>query len=205
MKKPWPSRIYKGEELKQEHVLSTLFPKDKVLMLSFCFQNPCQEDEDAILQEQLRANFKAEPLPEHGEPQFGVRDAVETPEDGNEGAESQWPDWTNNSDWQVKQEFPYDGDDASWGTGYKHSQQFEGWNDQPKESWDDQQGQGQSWDDNKGQDDEFPWWAHRQNRKTMHSEHGLLSNAGKQDQWGGHYNEQGYYVDPTGKQWQCLG
>lgn len=44
-----------------------------------------------------------------------------------------------------------------------------------------------------------------QNRKAIQAEHGMLANAGNEGQWGGHYNQQGYYVNPGGKQWQCLG
>jgi len=73
---------------------------------------------------------------------------VETPEDGNEGAGHAWPEWTDKSDWQVKQEYPYDGDYSFWGLDWKDHQQSGGWNDQLGQSWDDQQGQ--SRDDNKG-------------------------------------------------------
>ena len=128
---------------------------------------------------------------------------METLEDGNEGTDYMWPDWTGNSDWQVKQEFPYDGNDASWDPDWKGHQQSGGWNGKLEESWDDQQGQ--SWDANNGQEDEFPWWAYRQKSKSIQTQHGMRANAGKEDEWGGHYTEHGYYVDPKGKQWECLG
>lgn len=69
----------------------------------------------------------------------------------------------------------------------------ESWN--PSEKRSDWQGQ--------EADDQYPWWAFRQ-KKENHDEAGRRSNAGKLDRWGGYYNMDGYYVDPSGKQWQHL-
>lgn len=51
--------------------------------------------------------------------------------------------------------------------------------------------------------DQYPWWAYQAKKETQ-EEDGRRSNAGKMDRWGGHYDKDGYYVDPSGKQSQYL-
>ena len=142
--------------------------------------------------------------PRYPPPPWRVKE--EQTDDGEaEYSEQEWADWLA---WQ----------DASWESSWAENE-WKGWKGHAvmKDEVEDDKGNPQhlelgvalpaghphETETEKEKDvSKYPSWAVRD--RDISRAYGLQGNAGRDDGWGGHYDERGYYHDPNGHSWQYL-
>ena len=157
------------------------------------------DDLAAALQKNLDAYeiVREEPhQPTHPPPPWRVK---QEPDDEPEYSEQEWADWLG---WQ----------DPSWDSSWQENE-WKDWKGHAvmKDEVEDEQENPQHLESaaaipetpHRDRDaSKYPSWAVRD--RDVSRAYGLRGNAGRDDAWGGHYDDRGYYHDPSGHSWQYL-